>query len=93
MIGYFLPTVVAYSNKKNNKGSVTVINIFLGWTVIGWIIALAMAVSKDHEPHTVVISKDNISDAHELERLAELKNKGVLTEEEFALKKKQILES
>jgi hypothetical protein len=40
---YFLPTVVAVARKVTNQGSVAVINIFLGWTMIGWVVALAMA--------------------------------------------------
>ena len=40
---YFLPTVVAVTRKVTNQGSVAVINIFLGWTMIGWVVALAMA--------------------------------------------------
>jgi hypothetical protein len=40
---YFLPTIVAFSRKVTNQGSVAVINVFLGWTFIGWVIALAMA--------------------------------------------------
>ncbi len=40
---YFLPSVVAVARKVPNQGSVIVINVFLGWMVIGWIVALAMA--------------------------------------------------
>lgn len=40
---YLLPAVVAAIRKVPNAGSVFVINLFLGWTVIGWVIALAMA--------------------------------------------------
>ena len=40
---YFLPTILAFSRRVVNRGSVAVINLFLGWTVIGWVIALAMA--------------------------------------------------
>jgi hypothetical protein len=40
---YFLPAVIA--RKKPNAGSVFVVNLFFGWTVIGWIIALAMAAN------------------------------------------------
>lgn len=38
---YFLPSIVA-ANRKNN-GGVLVINLFLGWTLIGWVVALAWA--------------------------------------------------
>lgn len=40
---YFLPTIVAVTRKVTNTGSVAVINFFLGWTMIGWVVALAMA--------------------------------------------------
>ena len=40
---YMLPTIIAYSRKVTNLGSVFVINFFLGWTFVGWIVALAMA--------------------------------------------------
>ena len=41
---YFLPTIVAFYRKVPNSGSVFVINLFLGWTFIAWVVALAMAV-------------------------------------------------
>ncbi len=40
---YFLPTIIANSRKVPNFGSVVVVNLFLGWTFIGWVVALAMA--------------------------------------------------
>lgn len=40
---YFLPTIVAVARKVSNQGSVAVINLFLGWTLVGWVAALAMA--------------------------------------------------
>jgi hypothetical protein len=41
LIFYFAPTWVA---KKGRRGGVFVVNAFLGWTLIGWVIALFMAV-------------------------------------------------
>lgn len=41
---YFIPTLVALDRKVVNKWSVAVINAFLGWTLIGWVVALAMAL-------------------------------------------------
>lgn len=40
---YFTPTVAALIRKPANLGSIIVINIFAGWTVLGWVAALAMA--------------------------------------------------
>lgn len=42
---YFLPTVVALARGKVNPGGAVVVNLLLGWTLIGWIVALAMAAS------------------------------------------------
>jgi hypothetical protein len=41
---YFLPTVIAWYRDSPIAGSVTVVNLFLGWTFIGWVVSLAMAV-------------------------------------------------
>ncbi|MFG2488569.1 MULTISPECIES: superinfection immunity protein [Streptomyces] len=43
VLAYFVPTVVAFGRGVPNKGSVLVVNLFLGWSVVGWVIALAMA--------------------------------------------------
>jgi hypothetical protein len=40
---YFLPVIVGAIRSVPNMGSVIVINFFLGWTFIGWVVALAMA--------------------------------------------------
>ena len=33
-----------HQRKVTNLGSIAVINVFLGWTLVGWVVALAMAV-------------------------------------------------
>ncbi len=43
LVLYFLPSAVAVARKVTHQGSVVVINLFLGWTFIGWVVALAMA--------------------------------------------------
>ncbi|MFJ4899931.1 MULTISPECIES: superinfection immunity protein [unclassified Streptomyces] len=48
---YFVPTVVAFARGVSNSGSVFVLNLFLGWTVVGWVVALAMAV-RSTQPRT-----------------------------------------
>lgn len=40
---YFLPLIVACLRGMSGHGGVAVLNLFLGWTVLGWIIALAWA--------------------------------------------------
>jgi hypothetical protein len=41
--GYFLPWAIAATRAKSNTLSIAMINLFLGWTFIGWIIALVMS--------------------------------------------------
>lgn len=40
---YFTPTLVARGRRHHNTGPITVVNVFLGWTLVGWVVALAMA--------------------------------------------------
>jgi len=47
---YFLPSIIAATRKVVNVGSVVAINLLLGWTLIGWVIALAMAL-RTNPPH------------------------------------------
>ena len=42
-LGYFVPTWVAMHRKAPNTTSIIVINIFLGWLLVGWVVSLAMA--------------------------------------------------
>ena len=44
---YFVPTGVC---KPRKRKAVFVINLFTGWTVIGWVVALAIAVWPDPAP-------------------------------------------
>lgn len=42
---YVLPTCVAVLRDHPSVGSIAVINLFLGWSLIGWVIALAWSFS------------------------------------------------
>jgi len=44
---YFLPTIVAFSRKRSNREAILVLNIFLGWTFVGWVVALVWAMTKE----------------------------------------------
>lgn len=46
IILYFIPTIVGSSREVKNQNSVFVVNLFLGWTLLGWVVALAMAVGE-----------------------------------------------
>lgn len=42
---YLLPWLVAVSRSHPNVAAIFIINLFLGWTLIGWVVALAWAAS------------------------------------------------
>jgi len=41
---YFLPAIIAAVRHTHNATGILLLNLFLGWTVVGWCIALVMAV-------------------------------------------------
>jgi Superinfection immunity protein len=47
---WLLPTIVAVRRHVRHVGSIAVINIFLGWTFIGWVAALALATRTVESP-------------------------------------------
>ena len=44
---YFLPTIVAAVRSKRDILAIFLLNLFLGWSVIGWIVALIWAATHD----------------------------------------------
>lgn len=44
---YFLPWVFAAARSRHNTGAIFALNLFLGWSVIGWVVAMVWALSSD----------------------------------------------
>ena len=96
---YFLPTICAYSRGHQNKDPVFILNLFLGWTLLGWVVSLAWAF-------TAVQSSDDDDDEEEsdgddntktkVEQLSELNalyQSGAINDDEFAMMKSEIIQS
>lgn len=47
LVFYFLPAIVAFARSKRDAMSILVLNFLLGWTAIGWVIALVWALKQD----------------------------------------------
>lgn len=47
---YFLPCVVCAFREPKAGWAIFIINLFLGWTFIGWVVALAWAASGEKLP-------------------------------------------
>jgi hypothetical protein len=44
---YFLPSIVALGRSKRDITGIVLLNFFLGWTMIGWVVALVWAFKTD----------------------------------------------
>ena len=44
---YFLPSLIAIARSKRDIAGIVLLNFFLGWTMIGWVVALVWAVKTD----------------------------------------------
>ncbi len=68
---YLLPTFEAWIRKKSNLQSIAVLNLFLGWTIIGWVAALIWAFKKPEEAVVVApVSAEQGTDADTSEKKA-----------------------
>jgi hypothetical protein len=100
---YFLPTLVAATRDRTNSGAIFVLNLFLGWTLIGWVVAFIWSVAADEKANAVPRRKadsqrpappqpqSTSSPAGELEKLASMRERGLLTDAEFDAAKRRVL--
>ncbi len=44
---YFLPSIIALARSKRDTLAIFLLNRFLGWSVIGWIVARVWAAKND----------------------------------------------
>ena len=44
---YFLPTIVCAIRRHHNTLAIFVLNIFLGWTFVGWVVAMVWSCTAD----------------------------------------------
>jgi hypothetical protein len=43
---YFLPSLIAFSRQHKNKIAIFLLNLLLGWTVLGWVGSLVWSVAR-----------------------------------------------
>jgi uncharacterized membrane protein YhaH (DUF805 family) len=46
LVAYFVPTIVVLARRHRAPGPTIVVNTLLGWTGIGWVVALAMSLGR-----------------------------------------------
>jgi hypothetical protein len=54
---YFIPGIIASVRHVPNQASVWIINFFLGWTLVGWVVALAMAARSQLPAQQVIVQQ------------------------------------
>jgi hypothetical protein len=52
VIAYLLPVWVAMGRECKATAGIAIVTIFLGWTFVGWVVALAWAASGDKASRT-----------------------------------------
>jgi hypothetical protein len=45
---YFVPALIAADRKNPNTTAIFILNLFLGWSLIGWVVALVWACSGEN---------------------------------------------
>ena len=53
---YFVPTMIGL--RKRNAGAIFALNLLLGWTLVGWVVSLVWALTKEEVPNTIVVSQN-----------------------------------
>jgi hypothetical protein len=43
LVIYLLPTIVAGWHRHHNSGAICALNLFLGWTFVGWVPGVLLA--------------------------------------------------
>ncbi len=89
---YFLPTIEGALRKQPNQMSIAILNIFLGWTLVGWVAAMAWACkSQALVPAPITAAVAPVYLANEIDKLASLRERGLLTDAEFAQQKAKLM--
>ena len=59
---YFIPTILAYDHNHSKHKAILVMNILLGWTVIGWALAIIWACTEKNKSAVEKENKSNRKD-------------------------------
>lgn len=83
---YFIPAIAGA--KKKNAGAIFALNLFLGWSLIGWVVALVWACTGDEETKKVIVASDPLD---KIKKLRELLKEGAIDQLEYDKEKRKIL--
>lgn len=89
----FLPIIICLERGGKNIVTVLLLNIFLSWTIIGWLVALYLALKKEKKTNSLLLTdNENFSEKYSnIEKLHSLYERNIISEEEFNIQKKKLL--
>jgi hypothetical protein len=57
---YWLPTIIAIARHTNSALGVATFNFFLGWTGVGWFLALMWALAASPAQQVIIIENGRV---------------------------------
>lgn len=69
---YMLPAIIAYKRYHNNGACIALVNLFFGWSVLGWLAALIWSLSANVQPEKKEIDNDEENITLSIKELKEL---------------------
>lgn len=54
IVMYFLPSIIGHN--KHNAAGIFLVNFFLGWTIVGWVVALFWACTAETRMPVAVVA-------------------------------------
>jgi len=85
---YTLPAYIACKKEHLNAGVIILVNLALGWTLIGYVLTFFWALSSNNQQ--VIIAPERTA-SEELKELANLLNSGAISQSEFDTLKSKIV--
>jgi uncharacterized membrane protein len=86
---YFLPSFIAWN--KPNGNTVMTINLFLGWTFVGWVIALALSFWNTEQKVIIQQAEKKEDNLDKIAKLKLLRDSNAITEDEYNNEKSKLL--
>ena len=88
--------MICLLRRHNDKIPIFIVNILLGWTFIGWVVALVWSFTSNTENQKVTQQQNTVNHndnslINQLERLKKLHDEHILNDEEFEEQKHNLL--
>jgi RsiW-degrading membrane proteinase PrsW (M82 family) len=58
---YLLPFIIAACRSHNQTAAILLLNLLLGWTLVGWVVALVWSATNPATPQQVIITNSSIA--------------------------------